>query len=418
MSDTAAPPAIQAPAPLPERAPAGAPPALILGLGAHGLAVARSLGRHGVHVEAMDTVADQPHRHSRHCRALHVVPSLEDERLLDALLAYGRRRPGKMALFITMDRTVPVVSVHRERLAEHFVFNLPPAEVIDELMDKARLPGFLERSGSLYPRTLSIRGEGDLGAVAGSVGYPCILKPTERAYGFKAGVANTPAELSALYATARGQAAELVVQRLVQGEDSDVLFCFVYIGRDGQPRAVFSGRKLRQLPRGTGIAASAEGLHDDFLRRESLRLFACAGYRGFGSTEFRRDPASGQYFLIEFTVGRTDYNVGCAIANGVDLPYAGYLDLIGIGGLACQDRQDNQRRWVELPRELRAIRQHPDGSRWRALARARSPSNAFTVFDAGDPMPWVMRHALALGSIPGKVRRRLQRLWAGAVVRD
>jgi predicted ATP-grasp superfamily ATP-dependent carboligase len=388
----------------------------VLGLGVHGLAIARSLGRRGIHVEAVDTEIEQPHRFSRYCRALHRVESLEDDRLFDYLVGYGRGRRDRAALFITKDGTVPVVSAHRDALSGYFCFNLPPAAVVRELMDKSALPVFLERAGCAYPRTLRITRPSDLERAAEIVGFPCIVKPTSRTYGFKAGVANSLPELQRLHAHASRHTNELIAQQLIAGEDTDVYFCFAYIGRDAVPRAVFTGRKVRQLPRGTGIAASAVGCEDDFVRRETLRLFEVAGYRGFGSAEFRRDPATGEYYLIEFSVGRTDYNVGCAIAGGIDVPFLGYQDMVGAECDTRLHRQRNGRRWVELDRDVRAIWRDgatTDAGHFRklaALANSLSPRNAFALFDAGDPVPFLMNLFGRCVALPKAALRRASRL--------
>ena len=392
-------------------APELRPSALILGFGVHGLAIARSLGRRGIEVEAADPDAAQPHRHSRYCRRFHDVDSLDDEGLVEFLIGFGRRRRGRTALFVTMDRTVPLVSAHRDVLQEYFDFNLPPRTCIDELMDKARLLGFLERSGARHPRTASVRGPEALAAAEKSVGLPCVLKPALRAPGFKASIARSSAELAEQYLRAARHSDALVVQQWIPGGDSEVYFCFAYIGRNGQPQGLFVGRKLRQYPNGTGIAASAAGCDDEFVREETLRLFKLAEYRGFGSAEFRRDPSTGEYYLIEFTVGRTDYNVACAIANGVDLPYVGYCDLVGL----CYEAraQKNDRIWVDLPRELKAMRQESGREprkRWRAvaeIARCLDPRNVFTLFDPDDIKPFLAHAVDRVLAVPRALGRRV-----------
>lgn len=368
-------------------------PALILGFGVHGLAIARSLGRRGIHVEAMDTDPTQPHASSRYCKVLHHVESLEDDRLIRRLMTYAESRHVRTALFLTMDRTVPFIARHRDILARHYSFNLPSDETIHSLMDKSALPVFLEHAHASYPRTYRIGPDTDVGRLATGIDYPCIVKPTARAYGFKAGVAHSPSEFRPLIERAMKHAPELVVQQLVPGADTDVHFCFVYIASDGTPLGTFTGHKIRQLPRGTGIAASAEAVENTFLHDETLRLLEIAGYRGFGSSEFRRDPRTGRYYLIEFTVGRTDYNVGCAVANGVDLPYIGYCDLAGISPRNGDRNASSKRRWVELDRDLRGILTQGafQGSttlaNLKAIAQSLSPRNAFTLFAPDDLLP-------------------------------
>jgi len=388
-------------------------PALVLGLGVHGLAVVRALGRHGVPVDVADPDPTQPQRHSRYLRRFLPVESLGDDRLVDALLAYGRRSPNRTVLFLTMDRTVPVVSAHRAALQEYFHFTLPSAEVIAELMDKTRLPGFLARCGARYPATRPLRASTDIDAVADTIGFPCVVKPAVRAVGFKAAIVATRDALAAAYADASRHSDALVAQEWIPGGDSDVYFCFAYVGTDGTPQGVFVGRKLRQYPRGTGIAAAAEGCDDTRVRDESLRLFQHAGYRGFGSTEFRRHPVTGEDVFIEFTVGRTDYNVGCAVANGVDLPVIGYCDTIGAPAPRAP-RQRNARVWVDLGRLVPAIvAARRDGyasttATFSALARAMSPRNTFTLFNRRDLAPFVAHMAQRSLALPRAILKRPQ----------
>ncbi|MCK6554763.1 hypothetical protein L6Q96_09320 [Candidatus Binatia bacterium] len=389
------------------------PPALVLGLGVHGLAVVRSLGRYGVPVDVADPDPTQPQRHSRFLRQFLPVESIEDDRLVDALLAYGRRSRNRTVLFLTMDRTVPVISAHRAALHEYFDFTLAPAEVITELMDKTRLPAFLARCGARYPATHAVRAAEDIEAVADTIGFPCIVKPAVRTHGFKAAVVTTRDALATACADASRHSDTLVAQEWIPGEDSDVYFCFAYLGTDGAPKGMFVGRKLRQYPRGTGIAAAAEGCNDDFVHRETARLFQHAGYRGFGSTEFRRHPVTGEYYFIEFTVGRTDYNVGCAVANGVDLPVVGYRDTTG-APVPRAPLQHNSRVWVDLGRLVPAIlAAHRDdhvatATTCAALACAVSPRNTFTLFDRRDLKPFVAQMARRGMALPRAVRRRAQ----------
>lgn len=392
------------------------PAALVLGLGVHGLAIARSLGRHGVVVEAVDADPGQPCRRSRYCRRFHHFSGLEDERLVEFLLDYGRRARSRTVLFITKDKTVPIVSDHREVLSGYFDFLLPPQAGVARLMHKELLPEFLDEAGTRYPRTMRVRSAIELGAAGEVVGFPCVLKPTTRSHGFKALIAHSSAELTAGYATASQHADDWVVQELIRGGDSEVYFCYAYIGGDGTPRGVFVGHKLRQNPRGTGIAAEAAGCDDDFVRSESLRLFRLAGYRGFGSTEFRKDPETGTYYFIEFTVGRTDYNVGCAMANGVNLPYLGYADRAGLGTTDEPPIQRNRRRWVDVSRSVNGILQERREDRTArasaavAILRSLSPGNVFTLFDAGDPGPFLAWVLSGLISVPHAIRNRLRTL--------
>ncbi len=391
---------------------AGDRAALLLGLGVHGLAIARSLGRRGIAVDAVETDAGFPHRHSRYCQRLHRVPSLADEGLIDFLVDRGRRAGKRAALFLTRDRTVPLVSARREALREYYDFVLPTETIVTQLLHKARLAKHLRAIGVRHPRTVQLDRADAVAAIGDTVGYPCILKPALRLDAFKAAIARSPHELTALYSRASQHGGDFIVQEWIGGRDGDVYFCYAYIGRDGRPRGVFVGRKLRQFPRGTGIAVESEGCNEEFVLEESLRILEQSEYRGFGSTEFRRD-ATGAFYLIEMTVGRTDYNVACAIANGVDLPVLGYYDTVRIAVDSKPPRQVNRRRWVDVEYNVKALweeRRAEHRTRVRTIAmivRSVVGTRVFTLFDPGDPRPFLAYVVTRIGGIPRAILRRM-----------
>jgi predicted ATP-grasp superfamily ATP-dependent carboligase len=358
-------------------------------------------------------------RYSRYCRKYHCVESLEDERIIDFLLDYGKRRRDKSALFITRDKTVPVISAMRDRLQEHYFFALPPQDTVEALMDKIRLPVTLERYRVRHPKTTRIHSLEEIPAVVREIGLPCVIKPALRSHVFKASVATNPGELSVAYSKASANGDRIIAQEWIPGTDSDIYFCFTYFGQDGRAKGVFVGRKIRQFPSGTGIASEVEPCYDLATREETLNVFGSVRYRGFGSTEFKRSAVDGGYYLIEFTVGRTDYDVGCAMANGVDLPFIGYCDMVGIPTVGDHPPPKKTARWVDFVRNVKAIRQESRkrglGHLWALteVARSLSPQCTYTLFAADDLKPSVMfliemgKHAAgyALRNIPGRRER-------------
>ena len=60
----------------------------------------------------------------------------------------------------------------------------------------------------------------------------------------------------------------------------------------------------------------------------SRRILGDVGCRGFCSVEYKRDPRTGNFYIIEPTVGRVDLQLGVAIANGVDIVSRAYFHLI------------------------------------------------------------------------------------------
>lgn len=393
----------------PDRISADLPPALVLGSGVHGLAVIRSLGRRGIRVEVASSESDDYDRFSRYCSCYYPVQSLDDSSLVDFLLDSGRRAGRKRALFITRDKSVPWISQARADLEKFYYFNLADDDTLQRLMDKERLFEFLSEAAGSAPLTVGINGVHGLERAAARVGFPCVLKPALRTYGFKAVVVPSLAALEQAYREARRHTDRVILQQWVDGRASDIYFCFVYIDGRGEMKARFVGRKLRQLPNDTGIATAMEGCEDAFVLKESIRLMKHAGYRGFGSTEFKRDRATGRYQFIEFTVGRTDYNVETAVANGVDLPYIGYCDLVGNRPDGNIPAPSKAIRWIDMDRDVRAMLaecrrgDYGRGAMIKKMLQNLGSKRVFSIFASDDLKPFF---AYLLNQKPG-LRRRL-----------
>ena len=60
------------------------------------------------------------------------------------------------------------------------------------------------------------------------------------------------------------------------------------------------------------------------------RFFDTVGFAGIGSMEYKRDARDGCFYMVEPTVGRTDYQEEIATLNGVNIPLAAYLGELGL----------------------------------------------------------------------------------------
>ena len=307
--------------------------AVVVGLETNGLGVVRALGRAGVPVLGLSSDPRMPTARSRYCRVLR-VPDERSEAILDRLLTIGRGQERPLPLFLTMERTVAIVSRHWARLAPYYLCNLPDAPLLAQLNDKACFARIAAGQGLRVPRTALVEGAAGLVDAARRVGFPLIAKPLEKGGRFDAHF-----QARALRCESEQTLVErfahfpwdgpLLVQQFIAGTDSDIYFCLTYFDRNADPKAQFTGRKLRVWPRGIGNTASCVPAVAPEVTAATLKLFHAVGLRGLASLEFKRDPASGDFYVIEPTIGRTDYQSGVAPANGVNIPYAAYLDLLG-----------------------------------------------------------------------------------------
>src|SRR5213596_4011473 len=119
-----------------------------------------------------------------------------------------------------------------------------------------------------------------------------------------------------------------MVQELVPGDDDTLYTVGSYLTSDGRPVGVFSGRKLRQTPRGIGTCRVGEAVWVQEAVDAALRLLAEFGYSGLSQVEFKRDPRDGRFKLMEINPRLWQWH-GLAAACGVDLPLIAYRDLTG-----------------------------------------------------------------------------------------
>ena len=119
-----------------------------------------------------------------------------------------------------------------------------------------------------------------------------------------------------------------MVQELVPGGDDTLYTVGSYVARDGRALGVFSGRKLRQTPRGIGTCRVGESVWVQDAVDAALRLLATFGYFGLSQVEFKRDARDGKFKLMEINPRLWQWH-GLASACGIDLPRIAYADLVG-----------------------------------------------------------------------------------------
>lgn len=314
----------------------GRPPAVIVGAaGACGLGVLRSLRAAGIPVVLLDTNAAAPAMHSRQAYKV-IVRALTGPALIEDLLALRRCFEEAPVLFLTSDETALTVSQYRAELAERYRIRLPRHDRLVALMHKESFQQIAEKHGFPVPRSVTIGSGDDLGTLS-ALRFPCIIKPTIKTAQYFEGkfergyrVAST-AEAREVCSRVLAAVPGVVVQEWIEGPDSDIYFCLQYRAAGGTV-ASFSGRKLSIWPPGVGVTASCTAAPEVHATLHQLTeaFFAQMSFEGMGSMEFKRDARSGDFLMIEPTVGRLDWQEEVATLNGVNIPHAAYRHETGM----------------------------------------------------------------------------------------
>lgn len=306
-----------------------APGAVVVGLCAHGLAITRALACAGVTVHSLEANRALPGYATRYARVTH-APDINGTGLIDALLALaGSFDPEvKPVLFLTNDNMVRTVGQQWVRLQEHYRLSWAECrERLLPLLDKASLEAHCARLGLPYPGSrLLENAEQVAGLGAGELDFPLIVKPTRPLSGFKVRLIHSASELSGL-ADRYAHALPFLLQQWVPGGDERLFFTAFYLDR-GRILAAYEGQKLGSNPPAMGQTSIARSQPNAAAREIAERFFAPLALSGPVSLEVKLD-ADGRPWIIEPTLGRTDYWLDCCVANDVNLPVMEYAHMSG-----------------------------------------------------------------------------------------
>jgi predicted ATP-grasp superfamily ATP-dependent carboligase len=376
-------------------------PALVFNCHITGLAVARSLGRTGVPIIALDRDAKGYGLHSRYVTVAGRCPyPLEDETaFINLLLEIGATLKRKAVLFPCLDEWVFAVARHRKELEEFFLFPFSEEETIERILDKNLLYKKCEAQGIPIPHTWYI-GEQSPESIAAEIEFPCIVKPAlqrEFTNEFGAKVFRAESREAFLELCERAAHHPLLAQEIVgAGIDSFYSLCS-YIGRDGEAKGVFVGRKLEQYPPDFGTACLVDSRYVKEIVERGVAVLKEFGYQGISEVEFIYDERSRDFKLLDINT-RVWKWIGLPIHAGIDLPYLAYTDAVN-GQVEAAPQQRDGIRWTYL-KDYIALRRrrgvapeskllHQDWVNLIANNTARNSDVVDAVLSSDDPAPFV-----------------------------
>lgn len=347
-------------------------PAIITPLDEHmGLDIARSLAKRGIPVYGIDSDPSVPGRYSKCC---HFVLGPDPEHnggddYVQFLVDFGRKLGRKAVLYPLSDQHVLICSRHRDIFHQYYEYVMPDQGTVERLLTKDGLCTVARECHIPAPQTIFLSDGSDIQAIAENITYPAVLKPTESTYWHdpqitkllrhgllaaqaKVVLCHNSTELVEAYRQIAALDPRLIVQEVIPGEDSRLVYFSFCLDRQSRPLGIFAGRKYRVIPTGFGSASYVRSLHDPELAEIALGLLSATHYQGLGGIEFKRDPRDERYKLIEFNArfGMWD---GLSVRCGVDLPYIAYCDALRLPVEPELTYRDNVI-WVDWQRDLRA----------------------------------------------------------------
>ncbi|KAB7627880.1 ATP-grasp domain-containing protein [Alkalilimnicola sp. S0819] len=373
-------------------------------LSVQALSLVRSLGRRGVRVVRLHPNHLDAGLRSRYCAAVEPCPDLyqSETRLLEFLEGLAQRHPGRRVLIPASDDCAWFLATHRERLGTHFQLPVPARGVMERIIDKRAQYEAAEALGVPVPETWYPESQAELRELLPKLrNYPYVIKPTvahrwrlasmRRVSAGRKGIRVADArELLDAYEQLGAQARGVMLQEVIGGRDEQLYTFLGYFDRDARPLAYCLRSKIRQLPVDFGYCTLTVTCRQPQVQTQSLRLLRGLGYHGLVGVEWKLDPRTGLYKLIEINA-RAVNTIGIAAACGVDLPYIAYRDALGEPLPPVTDWRQGVK-WRRFLQDWAAARTlHRQGRLslgqwWRSL---RGPAVG-AVFAWDDPAPSVV----------------------------
>jgi predicted ATP-grasp superfamily ATP-dependent carboligase len=403
-------------------------PVVMLG----GISLVRTLGLAGIPAIVATSNPEEPALASRYCRGRYPIPRLDSGKpAADALVSLGDRLSAehgrRVPLMYGSDDALDLLNAHRARLERYFLLILNDPEVGGALVAKDRFQAFAANRGLPVPRSLSWAGDGP-GTVRGTPG-PVVAKPSEKVDWHhtalcrelfdgdgKALVFASGPEAAAHAGLAKHHS-KLTFQEYVPGGHGDLWSYHGFADENGAVLADFTGRKIRTFPAVTGESAYIEIAHDASLEEAGRDVVRRCPLKGFFKMDFKRDPGSGRWSLLEINA-RCNLWQYLGACNGVNLMQVAYDYLVEGIRPAAPQRAEARVRWLAFEYDYRAYREMAArgeitfGEWIRSLAEGRK---VYNLFNPADPMPWlaVWGHRLLRHSRrgPARLANRLLRPW-------
>ncbi|HEX4267603.1 MAG TPA: hypothetical protein VHY36_06940 [Steroidobacteraceae bacterium] len=315
------------------------PAAVIAGAYRTGVLGVRSLVRRNVHATLFDCDRSMPGFKSVYGPArLCPNPDLEPDAWLRFMVNLAQEHKQRPVLIASADQFVTAISKHADILKSHYIF---PSGVTlhGALAEKRTQYKLAHEHGMPMPRTEFVSSLEEAKVFGRSAVFPCVIKPNhfrewqrfpvDHPLSYqKVAVVNGPSQLCETYKLASMITPEVILQEMIQGDDSVksvYLSCY-----DSQGRRIANAmfRELRCDPMWFGPASVTEPFFDQEVDAVCDDFLKKMRYSGLCEIEVKRDTRDGQVKLIEANPRLTGGG-DAAPYSGVDLCWVHYLDLIG-----------------------------------------------------------------------------------------
>lgn len=270
------------------------PPAIVVGGGSNALSIARSLGRSGISVYAINEPTAHV-RYSRYARWIDLPAGPDAEQAwADWLTGPESESLRGGVLLAAGDAAIEMLAAHRERLAERYLLDLSDVAAQRTMLNKLATYRAAVAAGVPTPRFWLASTVEHLERIRSELVFPLIVKPQlshifEERFGRKFLVAESYDQLAGAFLRVRDAGIECMLVERIPGPDDRLCSYYTYLDEAGRPLFDFTKRIIRRWPVGMGAACYHIVDRVPRVRELGLRLFEQVGLRGLANVEFKLD---------------------------------------------------------------------------------------------------------------------------------
>ncbi|MFA5405317.1 MAG: hypothetical protein WC358_10320 [Ignavibacteria bacterium] len=339
-------------------------PVIILGLSTPGISLLRHFPKNGTIAYGLECNPNELGFKSRF-GIKHVCPNPENngKEFFDFIMKMRKDFDVNPVLIPTADKFVLPLNDFSDELSEYFYFTMPKDGLLRKLTSKRYCYELAMKYGYPAPKTCFVKADFELESFVKDVEFPCILKPEfpeswrsgflkEFCNGEKVIVVNSADELFSKYNVIKKYDDRVIVQEIIQGDDSNLHYFISYMDKNQNCIGSFTGIKERIAPIHFGSASYVDLVYNYELEEITIKWLKDLKFWGISGVEVKKDIRDNVYKLIEVNprFGLWD-EIGKKF--GIDVAMMSYNELLGKPLIPVKVTKTNIR-WISIHRDIRA----------------------------------------------------------------
>jgi len=288
----------------------------------HALAIVRSLGKRGMSVTmASARKITSLTFYSKYCSYRLVYPSPnKPEEFINFLLESVKKEHYDVLLPVR-GFTFPLISQRQSEFKPYVNLAVVNYESMKLASNKKLTFEFAEKMRIPIPKTFFPTESSQIEDIAAKVEYPLVIKPPIGSGSRGIRYINSKIELISKYRVSKkginfSEENLPIIQEYIPGQG----YGFFALFNNGEPRAIFMHKRIREYPITGGPSAVAESIYNSDLRELGLKILRALNWHGVAMVEFKLDSRDNKFKLMEINP-KFWGSLNLSIASGVDFPY-------------------------------------------------------------------------------------------------